>query len=54
MDSIPEDFAAITTLQLIDIRMCKESVANSANKIQQDVEDNYYGGSIEVHFRYIL
>ncbi|PHU07943.1 hypothetical protein BC332_24432 [Capsicum chinense] len=54
MDSIPEDFAAITTLQLIDIRMCKESVANSANKIQQDVEDNYYGGSIEVHFRYFL
>ncbi|XP_047261979.1 putative late blight resistance protein homolog R1B-16 [Capsicum annuum] len=53
MDSIPEDFAEITTLQLIDIRMCKESVLNSAEKIQKDVEDNY-GGSIEVHFRYIL
>ncbi|KAM3320914.1 hypothetical protein P3S67_008116 [Capsicum chacoense] len=53
MDSVPEDFAEITTLQLIDIRMCKESVVNSAKKIQQDVEDNY-GSSIEVHFRYIL
>ncbi|PHU07946.1 hypothetical protein BC332_24435 [Capsicum chinense] len=53
MDSVPEDFAEITTLQLIDIRMCKESVVNSAKKIQQDVEDNY-GGSIEVRFRYIL
>ncbi|XP_009789038.1 putative late blight resistance protein homolog R1B-16 [Nicotiana sylvestris] len=53
MISIPEDFVEITTLQLIDIRMCKESVVNSAKKIQQEIEDNY-GGSIEVCFRYVL
>ncbi|KAF3632702.1 putative methyltransferase-like protein 5-like [Capsicum annuum] len=48
LDSIPQDFADITTLQLINIRYCAQSVENSANQIKQDIQDNY-GGSIEVH-----
>ncbi|XP_006350137.1 putative late blight resistance protein homolog R1A-3, partial [Solanum tuberosum] len=48
LDSIPQDFADITTLALIYIRNCPESVGNSAKQIQQDIQDNY-GGSIEVH-----
>ncbi|KAM3320294.1 hypothetical protein P3S67_007494 [Capsicum chacoense] len=53
MESISEDLPEITTLQLIDIRMCESSVVNFAKKIQQEIENNY-GGSIEVRFRYIL
>ncbi|XP_055802455.1 putative late blight resistance protein homolog R1B-16 [Solanum dulcamara] len=48
LDSIPQDFADITTLALIDIRRCKQSVGNSAKQIQQHIQDNY-GSSIEVH-----
>jgi len=48
LDSIPRDFADITTLALIDISDCKQSVGNSAKQIQQDIQDNY-GSSIEVH-----
>ncbi|XP_015165350.1 putative late blight resistance protein homolog R1A-10 isoform X2 [Solanum tuberosum] len=50
LDSIPRDFADITTLALIDISDCKQSVGNSAKQIQQDIQDNY-GSSIEVHTR---
>ncbi|MCD7468346.1 hypothetical protein HAX54_006423 [Datura stramonium] len=50
LDSIPQDFADITTLALIDISYCPESVGNSAKQIQQDIQDKY-GGSIEVHIR---
>ncbi|KAH0707800.1 hypothetical protein KY289_012876 [Solanum tuberosum] len=50
LDSIPRDFADITTLALIDIRRCAESVGSSAKHIQQDIEENY-AGSIEVHIR---
>ncbi|KAH0711030.1 hypothetical protein KY290_011480 [Solanum tuberosum] len=50
LDSIPQDFADITTLALIEINNCAQSVGNSAKQIQQDIEDNY-GGSIEVHIR---
>ncbi|MCD7473292.1 hypothetical protein HAX54_015073 [Datura stramonium] len=46
LDSIPPDFADITTLVLIDIRRCAQSVGNSAKQIQQDMEDNY-ASSIE-------
>ncbi|XP_055802629.1 putative late blight resistance protein homolog R1C-3 [Solanum dulcamara] len=48
LDSIPQDFADITTLALIDIRRCQQSVGNSAKQIQQHIQDNY-GSSIEVH-----
>ncbi|XP_049412279.1 putative late blight resistance protein homolog R1A-10 [Solanum stenotomum] len=48
LDSIPQDFADITTLALIDIYNCAQAVGNSAKQIQQDIEDNY-GGSIEVY-----
>ncbi|XP_070004090.1 late blight resistance protein R1-A-like [Nicotiana sylvestris] len=41
LDSIPQDFADITTLALIDIRWCAESVGNSAKQIQEDVLNNY-------------
>ncbi|KAG5569361.1 hypothetical protein H5410_059127 [Solanum commersonii] len=50
LDSIPQDFADITTLALIDISSCEQSVGNSAKQIQQDIQDNY-GSSIEVHIR---
>ncbi|KAH0775242.1 hypothetical protein KY290_012379 [Solanum tuberosum] len=50
LDSIPRDFADITTLALIDITGCQQSVGNSAKQIQQDIQDNY-GSSIEVHTR---
>ncbi|MCD7468340.1 hypothetical protein HAX54_006417 [Datura stramonium] len=50
LDSIPQDFADITTLALIDISTCSESVGNSAKQIQEDIQNNY-GGSIEVHIR---
>nr|AEW48215.1 disease resistance protein RGH7 [Solanum leptophyes x Solanum sparsipilum] len=50
LDSIPRDFANITTLALIDITGCQQSVGNSAKQIQQDIQDNY-GSSIEVHTR---
>ncbi|KAH0774460.1 hypothetical protein KY290_011597 [Solanum tuberosum] len=50
LDSIPRDFADITTLALIDISHCRQSVGNSAEQIQQDIQDNY-GSSIEVHTR---
>nr|AEW48216.1 disease resistance protein RX3 [Solanum leptophyes x Solanum sparsipilum] len=50
LDSIPGDFADITTLALIDIDYCQQSVVNSAKQIQQDIQDNY-GSSIEVHTR---
>ncbi|XP_049386717.1 putative late blight resistance protein homolog R1A-10 [Solanum stenotomum] len=50
LDSIPRDFADITTLALIDINYCQQSVGNSAKQIQQDIQDNY-GSSIEVHTR---
>ncbi|KAH0639029.1 hypothetical protein KY290_036327 [Solanum tuberosum] len=50
LDSIPQDFADITTLALIDICRCAQSVGNSAKQIQQDMEDNY-ASSIEVHIR---
>ncbi|WMV60294.1 hypothetical protein MTR67_053679 [Solanum verrucosum] len=50
LDSIPRDFADITTLALIDIQYCQQSVGNSAKQIQQDIQDNY-GSSIEVHTR---
>ncbi|KAL3323160.1 hypothetical protein AABB24_040327 [Solanum stoloniferum] len=50
LDSIPRDFADITTLALIDISHCQQSVGNSAKQIQQDIQDNY-GSSIEVHTR---
>lgn len=48
LDSISRDFADITTLALIDICNCQQSVGNSAKQIQQDIQDNY-GSSIEVH-----
>ncbi|OIT01565.1 PREDICTED: putative late blight resistance protein homolog R1B-16 [Nicotiana attenuata] len=48
LDSIPQDFADIITLTLIDIRRCKESVGNSAMQIQQDMQENY-ASSVEVH-----
>ncbi|XP_009803726.1 putative late blight resistance protein homolog R1A-3 [Nicotiana sylvestris] len=41
LDSIPQDFADITTLALIDIRWCAESVGNSAKQIQEDILNNY-------------
>ncbi|KAH0735915.1 hypothetical protein KY285_011622 [Solanum tuberosum] len=47
LDSIPRDFADITTLALIDIHYSQQSVGNSAKQIQQDIQDNY-GSSIEV------
>ncbi|XP_059276760.1 putative late blight resistance protein homolog R1B-16 [Lycium ferocissimum] len=47
LDSIPQDFAEIITLELIDISGCAQSVGNSAKQIQQDIEDNY-ASSIEV------
>ncbi|XP_047252598.1 putative late blight resistance protein homolog R1A-3 isoform X5 [Capsicum annuum] len=50
LDSIPHDFVDITTLALIDISYCQESVGNSARQIQQDIQDNY-GCSFEVHTR---
>ncbi|KAH0706932.1 hypothetical protein KY289_012008 [Solanum tuberosum] len=50
LDSIPQDFADITTLALIDINNCAQAVGNSAKQIQQDIEDNY-GGSIAVYIR---
>uniref|UniRef100_M1ADB8 Disease resistance protein Gpa2 n=1 Tax=Solanum tuberosum TaxID=4113 RepID=M1ADB8_SOLTU len=53
LDSIPRDFADITTLALIDISKCQQSVGNSAKQIQQDIQDNY-GSSIEVHTRELL
>ncbi|XP_049386721.1 putative late blight resistance protein homolog R1B-16 [Solanum stenotomum] len=53
LDSIPRDFADITTLALIDITHCQQSVGNSAKQIQQDIQDNY-GSSIEVHTRNLL
>ncbi|KAH0711054.1 hypothetical protein KY284_012481 [Solanum tuberosum] len=53
LDSIPRDFADITTLALIDISNCQQSVVNSAKQIQQDIQDNY-GSSIEVHTRRLL
>nr|AEW48212.1 disease resistance protein RGH1 [Solanum leptophyes x Solanum sparsipilum]AEW48213.1 disease resistance protein RGH2 [Solanum leptophyes x Solanum sparsipilum] len=53
LDSIPRDFADITTLALIDISYCRQSVGNSAKQIQQDIQDNY-GSSIEVHTRHLL
>ncbi|MCD7468341.1 hypothetical protein HAX54_006418 [Datura stramonium] len=48
LESIPQDFAEITTLALIDISNCRKSVGNSAKQIQQDIQDNY-GGSAQVH-----
>ncbi|XP_049347337.1 putative late blight resistance protein homolog R1A-3 [Solanum verrucosum] len=53
LDSIPPDFADITTLTLIDISSCRQSVGKSAKQIQQDIQDNY-GSSIEVHTRHLL
>ncbi|KAH0706933.1 hypothetical protein KY289_012009 [Solanum tuberosum] len=50
LHSIPQEFADITTLTLIDITSCAQSVGNSAKQIQQDIEDNY-GGSIDVYIR---
>ncbi|KAL3352976.1 hypothetical protein AABB24_020785 [Solanum stoloniferum] len=50
LHSIPQDFANITTLALIDIKICAQAVGNSAKQIQQDIEDNY-GRSIEVYIR---
>lgn len=46
--SIPQDFADITTLALINISYYSESVENSAKQIQRDIQENY-GSSIEVH-----
>ncbi|OIT01569.1 hypothetical protein A4A49_21684 [Nicotiana attenuata] len=46
-DSIPQDVADITTLALINISSCAESVGNSAKQIQQDIQENY-GTSVEV------
>ncbi|KAH0635930.1 hypothetical protein KY289_035845 [Solanum tuberosum] len=48
--------ANITTLALIDICRCAQSVGNSAKQIQQDMEDNY-ASSIEIlgfHFYPLL
>ncbi|KAH0681854.1 hypothetical protein KY289_019606 [Solanum tuberosum] len=53
LDSIPRDFADITTLALIDITYCQQSVGKSAKQIQQDMQDKY-GSSIEVHTRYLF
>ncbi|KAM3383312.1 putative late blight resistance protein R1B-8 [Capsicum galapagoense] len=53
LDSIPQNFADITTLALIDITRCTESVGNSAKQIQRDIQENY-GGSVEVHIRHPL
>ncbi|KAH0774349.1 hypothetical protein KY290_011486 [Solanum tuberosum] len=50
LHSIPQDFANITTLALIDIKICAQAVGNSAKQIQQDIEDDY-GRSIEVYIR---
>ncbi|XP_049388703.1 putative late blight resistance protein homolog R1A-10 [Solanum stenotomum] len=50
LDSIPQEFADITTLTLIEITKCVQSVGNSAKQIQQDIEDNY-GRSIDVYTR---
>ncbi|MCD9639681.1 hypothetical protein HAX54_024387 [Datura stramonium] len=50
LDSIPQDFTDITTLALIDITYCSESVENSAKQIQQDIQDNY-ASSVEIHIR---
>ncbi|KAG5569951.1 hypothetical protein H5410_059717 [Solanum commersonii] len=47
-DSIPQDFADITTLALIDIRRCSKSVENSTKQIQQDIKDKY-ASFVEVH-----
>ncbi|XP_016513095.1 putative late blight resistance protein homolog R1A-3 [Nicotiana tabacum] len=47
LDSIPQDFTDITTLALINVSSCAESVGNSAKQIQQDIQDNY-GTSVEV------
>nr|ABY61746.1 resistance protein PSH-RGH7 [Solanum tuberosum] len=52
LDSIPLDFADITTLALIDIEHCQQSVGNSAKQIQQVIQD--YGRSIEVHTGYLF
>ncbi|XP_060196184.1 putative late blight resistance protein homolog R1A-10 [Lycium barbarum] len=51
LDSVPQEFADITTLSLIDINGCPYSVGSSAKQIQQDIQDNY-GGSIDVHIRH--
>ncbi|PHT52137.1 hypothetical protein CQW23_06599 [Capsicum baccatum] len=48
LDTIPFDFSEITTLELIDISGCAQSVVNSAKQIQLDIEDNY-ASTIEVH-----
>ncbi|CAN4096562.1 unnamed protein product [Withania somnifera] len=53
LDSIPQDFAEITTLELIDLIDCAQSVVYSAKQIQQDIQD-VYGGSIKVHIRNTL
>uniref|UniRef100_A0A3Q7J3K1 Uncharacterized protein n=1 Tax=Solanum lycopersicum TaxID=4081 RepID=A0A3Q7J3K1_SOLLC len=50
LDTIPQEFADITTLALIDINICAQAVVKSAKQIQQDIEDSY-GGSIEVYIR---
>lgn len=47
LDSIPQYFAEITTLEVIDISSCAQSVRNSAKQIQQDIEENY-GATVEV------
>lgn len=50
LDSIPQEFADITTLALIDITCGFQSLEYSARQIQQDNEDNY-GDSIKVYTR---
>ncbi|XP_070004079.1 putative late blight resistance protein homolog R1A-3 [Nicotiana sylvestris] len=49
LDSIPRDFADITTLAHIVVWSCAESVGNSAKQIQQDMLDNYGSSSLVVH-----
>ncbi|XP_016490889.1 putative late blight resistance protein homolog R1B-16 isoform X1 [Nicotiana tabacum] len=49
LDSIPQDFADITTLVRISVTGCAESVGISAEQIQQDMLDNYGSSSLVVH-----
>ncbi|XP_059276935.1 putative late blight resistance protein homolog R1A-10 [Lycium ferocissimum] len=41
LDSIPQDFADITTLVRIDVMYCSASAEDSAKQILQDMQDNY-------------
>ncbi|XP_070004080.1 putative late blight resistance protein homolog R1A-10 [Nicotiana tabacum] len=55
LDSIPQDFADITTLARISLTGCPESFGNSAKQIQQDMLDNYGNSSLVVNIvRHLL